>query len=220
MSSSGLHDAHHTRRAHQIFIIINSKCRKSWRKMFFCKRLPSHTGQEQACSRITWLFVRSSPCRKWPNTQENGCWLPPSDHIQSETLFQTRQDQEKGINGSASLLHSWRWVLFVNLIWLTYWCFVDRWNRDSFRQDLQAWLLFRQVWQWGHRCEMWLICGQSVDLPDRSQMQRTWKLIGRYWKQKRIGSTKTTTTPQVVLPQSHQCTRNFGEGTEVFRIYS
>ena len=21
-----------------------------------CKRLPSHTGQEQACSRITWLF--------------------------------------------------------------------------------------------------------------------------------------------------------------------
>ena len=24
----------------------------------FCKRLPSHTGQEQACSRITWLFVR------------------------------------------------------------------------------------------------------------------------------------------------------------------
>ena len=22
----------------------------------FCKRLPSHAGQEQACSRITWLF--------------------------------------------------------------------------------------------------------------------------------------------------------------------
>ena len=22
----------------------------------FCKRLPSHTGQEQACTRITWLF--------------------------------------------------------------------------------------------------------------------------------------------------------------------
>ena len=22
-----------------------------------CKRLPSHTGQEQACSRITWLVV-------------------------------------------------------------------------------------------------------------------------------------------------------------------
>ena len=61
----------------------------------FCKRLPSHTSQEQACSRITWLFVRSWPCRKWPNTQENGCWLPLSDHIQSETLFQTRQDQGK-----------------------------------------------------------------------------------------------------------------------------
>ena len=57
-------------------------------------------------------FGCSSPCRKWPNTQGNGCWLPLSDHIQSETLFQTRQDQEKGMNGPASLLHSWRWVLF------------------------------------------------------------------------------------------------------------
>ena len=39
-------------------------------------------------------------------TQENGCRLPPSDHIQSETLFQTRQDQEKGMDSPASLLHS------------------------------------------------------------------------------------------------------------------
>ena len=23
-----------------------------------------------------WLFVRLSPCRKWPNTQENGCYCP------------------------------------------------------------------------------------------------------------------------------------------------
>ena len=48
----------------------------------------------------------SSPCRKWPNTQENGCCLPPSDHIQSKILFQTKQDQERGMNGPASLLHS------------------------------------------------------------------------------------------------------------------
>ena len=81
-----------------------------------CKRLPSHTGQEQACCRITrlvvCLFVRLSPCRKWPNTQGNGCWLFLRNHIQSETLFQTRQDQERGMNGTASLLHSWIWVLF------------------------------------------------------------------------------------------------------------
>ena len=31
------------------------------------------TGQEQACTRITRLFGWLSPCRKWPNTQENGC---------------------------------------------------------------------------------------------------------------------------------------------------
>ena len=41
----------------------------------FCKRLPFHTGQEQACSRITWLFVCLvgclSPCRKWLNTQKS-----------------------------------------------------------------------------------------------------------------------------------------------------
>ena len=31
-------------------------------------------GQEQACTRISWLFVcLSSPCRKWPNTQGDGC---------------------------------------------------------------------------------------------------------------------------------------------------
>ena len=57
----------------------------------------------------------SSPCRIWPNTQENGCCLPPSDHIQSKILFQTKQDQERGMNGPASLLHSWHWVLFY--IW-------------------------------------------------------------------------------------------------------
>ena len=55
------------------------------------------TGQEQACFRITRLFVcffcwLSSPCQKWPNTQENGCWLPHSDHIHSWNPFpdQTR----------------------------------------------------------------------------------------------------------------------------------
>ena len=59
---------------------------------------------------VVRLFVCSSPCRKWPNTQENGCWLPPSDHIQSETLF---SNQEGGMNVPASHLHSWHWVLFL-----------------------------------------------------------------------------------------------------------
>ena len=34
----------------------------------YCKRLPSHIGQEQACSRITWLsFVRSFVCHHAKN---------------------------------------------------------------------------------------------------------------------------------------------------------
>ena len=36
----------------------------------FCKRLPSHTVQEQACTRITWLFVCLFGC----NPAENG-WI-------------------------------------------------------------------------------------------------------------------------------------------------
>ena len=52
-------------------------------------------GQEQACTRITHLVgCLMSPWRKCQNTQEKSCWLPSSDHIQSETLFQTIQDQE------------------------------------------------------------------------------------------------------------------------------
>ena len=45
---------------------------------------------------VGWLFGWLFPCRKWPNTLENGCWLPPSDHIHSWNLFldQTRPDQE------------------------------------------------------------------------------------------------------------------------------
>ena len=41
--------------------------------------------------------------------QYTGKWFltaPPSDHIQSETLFQTSQDHTRGVNGPASRLHS------------------------------------------------------------------------------------------------------------------
>ena len=52
----------------------------------------SPTGQEQAFTWIIRLFCCSfvcsmSPRRKWPNTQENGCWLPPSHHIHSWNHF-------------------------------------------------------------------------------------------------------------------------------------
>ena len=67
--------------------------------------------QEKDCTTITWLFVclfvcRSSHCRV---AQYTGKWFltaPPSDHIQSETLFQTSQDHTRGVNGPASRLHS------------------------------------------------------------------------------------------------------------------
>ena len=66
-----------------------------WHFWLYCKKLPSHTGQEQACTRITWLsFGWLSPCRKWRNTQENSFSLPHSNHIQDETLFQATLDQE------------------------------------------------------------------------------------------------------------------------------
>ena len=50
-------------------------------------------------------FVRLSPCQNGP-IHSKWFLLSPSGHIQSETLFQTTQDQERGMNGPASLLHS------------------------------------------------------------------------------------------------------------------
>ena len=58
------------------------------------------------------LFGCLSSCLKLPNTQENFCLLPSSDHIQGETLFQARLDEERQIIGPASLwltsLHAMR----------------------------------------------------------------------------------------------------------------
>ena len=42
------------------------------------------------------LSVCSSPCLKWPNTQDNCCWLPPMIKSAGETLFQTKSDPERG----------------------------------------------------------------------------------------------------------------------------
>ena len=86
----------------------------SFRFYNFCKRLPCLlTGKEWACTKI----IRLSPCRKWPNTQENGCWLPQSDHIHRRYPF---PDQEWGIIGQASVLHSWQRVMFfLKSCWLT-----------------------------------------------------------------------------------------------------
>ena len=67
-----------------------------------CKRLPSHWSR--------WSFGWSSPCRKRPNTQENGCSLSQSDHIPRWYPF---PDQEWGIIGQTSLLHNWHRVLFL-----------------------------------------------------------------------------------------------------------
>ena len=65
-----------------------------------------------------WLFVRSFVTMpKMAQYTEKWLLLPPSDHIQSVTLF---PDQERGMNGPASLLHSWHWVLLfiLTLIWV------------------------------------------------------------------------------------------------------
>ena len=66
------------------------------------------------------LFVWVSPCQKWPNTLENGCWLPPCDHIQypqwNPFPHQTRRVKRDEWSSPASLLHSWHWVL----LWIKY----------------------------------------------------------------------------------------------------
>ena len=111
-------------------------------------------------------FVRLSPCQKWPNTKENGYWLPPSDHIQSETLFQTRQDQEKGMNGPASLLHSWRGVLFILKLLLILTLQRSNTNAPSsniFCTTSEYWVGTRKE-RWKRKCNHWqsrILCATS-----------------------------------------------------------
>ena len=73
------------------------------------------TGQEQACTRITRLFGWFGVIMpKLPNTYEDGCWLPHGDHINRWYPFPDRtRNEEKLVNGQASLWHRWHWVLFV-----------------------------------------------------------------------------------------------------------
>ena len=169
----------------------------------FCKRLPSQTGQEQACSRITWLVGRDR-AEKGPNTQENGCWLPPGDHIQSETLFETRQDQDRGMNGSASLLHSWHWVLSTltlqfGLIFLchhtaSWWflsallkirmIFIMNWKAKNLLHTLAWWLKK----QWRSKKEVWCLCRQlskekiTKDQEYTREVETKWKKQTQNWQ--------------------------------------
>ena len=62
--------------------------------LYFAKDCLLISDQKQACSRITQLFGR-----KWPNTQEYGCWLRLSDHLHRWTPF---PDQTKPRNDGSS----------------------------------------------------------------------------------------------------------------------
>ena len=103
-----------------------------------------------AGSNVGWVFRCLSPCQQWHNTQDNGCWVPPSDHNQSETLFQTRQDQEKGWNGPASHLHSWRWVFLwdTHIRWSGRWC-------DLTSPHMNALVRCCRSYMWKWRKSLW-----------------------------------------------------------------
>ena len=47
----------HLRKVHQVGLSEVGLPEGNHMSKLFCKRLPSHTGQEQACTRITWLVV-------------------------------------------------------------------------------------------------------------------------------------------------------------------
>ena len=70
------------------------------------------TVQEQACCRITWLFG-CQHAENGPILRKMAIDCPLVITSIVETLFQTRQDHERGIICQASLLHSWHWVLFL-----------------------------------------------------------------------------------------------------------
>ena len=82
---------------------LHGKCKINFQVVFAKDYLL--TGQEQACTRITWLFVRHH-AKNGPIHRKMAVDCPPCNHIQSETLFHTGPDQERGMNGPASLLQS------------------------------------------------------------------------------------------------------------------
>ena len=59
-----------------------------------------------------WVFVCLAPCQTWPHNRKKVFDCHPVITSLCETLLQTRQDQERGIIGQASFLHSWHWVWF------------------------------------------------------------------------------------------------------------
>ena len=63
-------------------------------KIRYCKRLLSHTGQEQACTRITRLFVRHH-AKNGPINSEMVVDCPIVIRSIADTLFPTRQDQAR-----------------------------------------------------------------------------------------------------------------------------
>ena len=65
------------------------------------------TGQEQA--RITRLFGWLSPCQKWLNAQENGTWVPQSEHIHRWYPFPDQPRKEEKLVKPVF----WHWVLFI-----------------------------------------------------------------------------------------------------------
>ena len=92
------------------------------------------TGQDQACYRIDRFFGQVSPCRKRPITQENGCWLPLSNH--RWYLF---PDQEGGIIGQTSL--SWHWVGLVDVN-----VGVVDWKSSNYNRLVAGWASTREDW--------------------------------------------------------------------------
>ena len=81
---------------------------------------------------FVWSFVLVSPCQNDPIHRKIVVDCPTvfTVHIQGETLFQARLDQERGINGTASLLHSWQWVLLPK--WLPWYLWLPlMWNMKS-----------------------------------------------------------------------------------------
>ena len=80
--------------------------------LWYCKRLPLHWSRAglHYDQPVVCLFVRHHAKNGLIN-RKMVVDCPPVITSICETLFQARQDQERGIIGPASLLHSWHWVL-------------------------------------------------------------------------------------------------------------
>ena len=165
-----------------LFIQFNSRStdvrirlHKFWPTPRFCKRLPSHWSRAGLLldHPVVRLYGCKSPYRKWRDTQENGCWLPPSVHTYSWNSFADQIRTEEWLVKQVFCIVD----IALGLVFLQYFITWTRsWTLDN------IWFQFCDVkiFRWFETC-----CGYSIPLQSAGALleETLWLILNqRRWE--------------------------------------